>query len=64
MTKNHEYVSLATLDAAIVMLKNIGREDDAKALLKSFESSQDAEFRQPERDPFGRSIGDSDAQII
>lgn len=64
LEKNFQYTNLATLHAAVQMLKAIDRRDDAIALLKFYESNQDSpEFWDPEHDPFDGPIDDDDVKI-
>jgi Cdc6-like AAA superfamily ATPase len=62
LTTNRKFVNLATLNASVVLLKNIGRKDDALDLIKFYEENQEAEFWEPERDPFDRPTNDPDMQ--
>jgi hypothetical protein len=62
LESQHRYVNLGTLHASVVMLKNMDRNEDALALIKFFETNQDASFWEPEDDPFERAIDDPDVQ--
>lgn len=63
LEKHVEFVDLATLHAAVQMLKSIGRRSDALELLKFFEDNQsDLQFWEPEHDPFDRPIDDEDVR--
>lgn len=63
LEKNFKYANLATLHAAVQMLKSIDRHDDAISLLKFYENNQDdPEFWEPEHDPFERPIEDDDVK--
>jgi hypothetical protein len=62
LESQYKYVSLGTLHASVIMLKNMDRNEDALALIKFFETNQDASFWEPEHDPFERPIDDPDVQ--
>jgi hypothetical protein len=49
----YRYVSLGTLHASVLMLKDMERNEDALALIKFFEMNHEPEFWEPEDDPFG-----------
>jgi hypothetical protein len=58
----YRYVSLGTLHASVLMLKDMERSEDALALIKFFEMNHEAGFWEPEYDPFEGPIKDPDVK--